>query len=573
VLAQAVADAVGLAQVAGDPGAALATALAHSPGLLVLDNCEHLVDGVATLAAELLERCPQLSILATSREPLGVDGEKTVPLDPLPGDAAVELLLDRITAIRPGWTPTAEEHRHARHVCAALDGLPLALELAAARARVLGLGEIAERLDDRFAVLGEVPRGSLTPHATLQAAIAWSIDLLPETDRALLTRLWPFEGGFSLAAAETVGGTGTPVLESLSALVSRSMIIADTTMTPARYRLLETIRAFCRAADPDEKATQDAHAQWIRELATARGADMLGERSGWATRILSREWPNLRAGLAHDLTWHPAAALRTVGRLDWFWHRSGHITESRQLIRAALAAAPDASEVDRAAALASLVILTYFAGDLDEARHLTHLANATITDEATASRMRFYTAMGGLITGDPRTARDAAVEAIAAGQRLGQPWLVVGGQMILGTALVVLDEVTTGETSLLEAAGLAQRCGMPWAVGWANFALAQSYLVRGAPAGDALRLALDRFDQDEDINYVLAVLFSGAHVLMREGRPADAGRLRAAVRQHANRLGLHPERLVMLDLSRLTPELPEYDGPLPDWREMIALFA
>lgn len=572
VLAQAVADAVGLAQVAGDPQAALTTALAHSAGLLVLDNCEHLVDGVATLAAELLERCPGLSVLATSREPLGVDGEKTVPLDPLPDDAAVELLIDRITAIRPGWTPTPEEHRHARHVCVALDGLPLALELAAARARVLGLGEIAERLDDRFAVLGEVPRGSLTAHATLQAAIAWSVDLLPDADRALLTRLWPFEGGFSLAAAEAVGLTGTSVLESLSALVSRSMIIADTTMTPARYRLLETIRAFCRAADPDQKSTQDAHAQWIRELAAARGAEMLGERSGWATRMLSREWPNLRAGLAHDLTWHPVAALRTVGKLDWFWHRSGHINESRQLLRAALGAAPDASEMDRAAALASLVILTYFAGDLDEARHLSHIANETIIDEAMIGRMRFYTAMGGLITGDSETARAAAVESIAAGQRLGQPWLVVGGQMILGTALALLGDVAEGEASLLDAAELAERCGMPWAVGWANFALAQSYLVRGAPAGAALRLALDRFNQDEDINYVLAVLHGGACMLMVEGNSRDAGRLRAAVRQHAAQLGLWPERLLHFDLSRLEADLPEHQGPPPTWQEMIGLF-
>jgi predicted ATPase/DNA-binding SARP family transcriptional activator len=256
VIVHAIASAVGLVQVTGEPRQALLDALAGRAGLLVLDNCEHLVDAAAELTIELLTGCPGLRILTTSREPLGIDGEATVAVNPLPvrsGDApgpAMMLLLDRIRALRPGWNPSDEELAHARQVCAALDGLPLAIELAAARARILGLGEIAEHLHDRFALLGPVLRGSLAAHATLEAAIAWSVGLLSDADRTLLLRLWPFEGGFSLEAADAIrpaDSASTSALESLSSLVTRSVVSADTTMAPTRYRLLDTIRAYCRA--------------------------------------------------------------------------------------------------------------------------------------------------------------------------------------------------------------------------------------------------------------------------------------------------------------------------------------
>jgi predicted ATPase len=265
----AIADAVG--PVGDDPAATVTAAtvtkaLAGRRGVLVLDNCEHLVDLVAETVIELLESCPELRVLTTSREPLGVDGETVVAVQPLPllahdgaDGPAVALLLDRVRAVRPGWEPSTPELLAARQVCATLDGLPLALELAAARARVLGLAEIAERLDDRFAVLGPVPKGSLSPHASLRAALGWSVAQLPEPDRALLLRLWPFEDGFTLAAAEAVRPTGAPVIDSLSSLVTRSVVIADTTSCPTRYHLLETWRAYCRENDPTPEETMRVH--------------------------------------------------------------------------------------------------------------------------------------------------------------------------------------------------------------------------------------------------------------------------------------------------------------------------
>jgi predicted ATPase/DNA-binding SARP family transcriptional activator len=602
VLTHAVADAAGLTEIAGDPRVALIRALGSRRGLLVFDNCEHLVDGVAELAIELLEACPRLRVLATSRVPLDIDGETIVALDPLPLTAddgsdgsGVLLLLDRVRAIRPGWEPSPEARNQARQVCAALDGLPLALELAAARARVLGLGEIAERLDDRFAVLGPVPRGSLTPHTTLQAAVAWSVELLSDADRALLLRLWPFEGGFSLEAAEAVqpDTADASLLESLSSLVARSMIMADTTMSPTRYRLLETIRAFCRESDPDALATREAHARWIREFVARWAVDSASERTAWPNRVLARELPNLRAGIAYDLAHRPAVALHTVAKLDWFWSRGGHITEGRRLLAAALRAAPDAATLDRARACVALTSLAYYAGDLAEAKRFSDETYAVLgepVDDAHRTlygRALYYTALGGLLAVDVDTARDAAEQSIAVGRRLAQDWIVVGGQMALGGAYVLQGRSSDGEKTLADAAELAQRCGYLWAAGWSELGIAQSMMRRGAASGDALgalRRALAWFREDEDVSYTLAVLRAGAVALMLTDRPAEGAKLRAAVSHHAERLGLWPDSIVGVGLGAVQADLDrsldpaehaaaEAEGARLSWTEMVDLLA
>src|SRR5262249_22808885 len=156
---------------------------------------------------------------------------RILPVAPLPPESAVALVLDRITAIRPGWTPTADDLDQAHRLVTALDCLPLALELAAARTRVMGLRELAGHLDDSFAVLGLPARGSVNPHTTLDAAISWSVDLLSAADRALLLQLWPFEGGFALEAAAQMQPveSGANTLRALSSLVTRSIVMADTT--------------------------------------------------------------------------------------------------------------------------------------------------------------------------------------------------------------------------------------------------------------------------------------------------------------------------------------------------------
>lgn len=186
-VAGVVARALGLVAVQDDPTLAVIRAIGDQPALVVLDNCEHVVAAAGDLVSALTAACPRLRILATSREPLDVDGEITLDVMPLPWatdadgnhiGAAVELLVDRVRAVRPDWSPTNADMAQAQRIAAELDGLPLAIELAAARARVRGLAEIADRLADRFAVLPPVPRGSLAPQETLRTAIGWSFDLL-----------------------------------------------------------------------------------------------------------------------------------------------------------------------------------------------------------------------------------------------------------------------------------------------------------------------------------------------------------------------------------------------------------
>jgi len=190
-----------------------------------------------------------------------VDGERLLPIDPLPSRDAVALLIDRITPVRPGWHPDTIESSQLEQLAAALDGIPLALELAAARTRVLSLGGCwaCSPSGSRRSVRCREER--LTPHRTLEASVAWSVDLLSAPDRALLLRLWPFEGGFPLTALDDS-------LEALSTLVARSVVVADTTVTPARYRLLEIVRTSCRQHDPDPAASRavraDRVASWLR---------------------------------------------------------------------------------------------------------------------------------------------------------------------------------------------------------------------------------------------------------------------------------------------------------------------
>ncbi|MEV6909823.1 BTAD domain-containing putative transcriptional regulator [Amycolatopsis sp. NPDC051071] len=595
VLPQAVADAVGLVKIAGDPRRALVRALAAQSGFLVLDNCEHLIPAAAELVAELLAGCPGLRILTTSREPLDIDGEATLPLDPLHTETAVILLVDRIRAIRPEWTPSPEELRHATRVCEALDGLPLAIELAAARANVLGLEEIAEALTDRFAVLGPVPRGSLTSHATLREAIAWSIEPLSAADRTLLLRLWPFEGGFPMVAAEAIGSRDNALaFTSLSSLISRSVVTADTTTTPSRYRMLETIRAYCESADPAPVATQDGHAAWVRGFVADCVGMFSGKHAGLAVALLNREWPNLRAGISHDLSRRPAAALRTVGLLDWFWTRSGHIAEGRKLVGAALRTATGAATADRARALAAAANLAYFAGESSEGRRLGDEAFAITGRHVDEEHLilhgsaLFYQAVARLHTGELDGARAAAGKAIAIGRPARLNWLVLGARMVLGAVLVEQGHFRSGEETLAEVARSAERADIGWLAGWAEFALGKSLLRHASTpdqlddAADAVRRAITWFQAEGDVCHVLFTMNVAVEVLLRFGRPVEAATLEAAILHRADQFGLGRTSVSQAGEGPYETELAETLTPAQrlaaeakgvrlNWTEMIEL--
>jgi predicted ATPase/DNA-binding winged helix-turn-helix (wHTH) protein/class 3 adenylate cyclase len=366
---QAVAAAVGVPEMPGQELAAtLADTLRPRALLLLLDNCEHVVDACAHLAAGLLRAAPRLRVLATSREPLRAVGEAVYRVPPLaapgPGQAeppervaaypAVRLFVERARAVRPGFAVTAGNAAAVAHICGRLDGVPLALELAAARVRVLSAEQLAARLSDRLALLTGGERTAHRRHQTLRATLDWSYDLLAGAERALLRRLTVFAGGFSLAGAEAVGAdaaVGQPdgagatgdavgladVLDLLTSLVDRSLVAAEAGPVAGgegeevRYRLLETVRQYAaeRLAENGEAArVRGAHARHFLALAERALPELQGPgQARWHAR-LEAEHDNLRAALAWYVEQRDGAhALRLTGALRWFWYRRRHWEE------------------------------------------------------------------------------------------------------------------------------------------------------------------------------------------------------------------------------------------------------
>ncbi|MEV8422485.1 AfsR/SARP family transcriptional regulator [Streptomyces niveus] len=340
------AGAEGLRAV--DPGAAdpLVRLVEHCSRrrmLLLLDNCEHVVAAAARLVGELLARCPGVTVLATSREPLGVPGEVLRPVGPLPEPMALRLLADRGAAARPGFR-TEDDPAAAEEICRRLDGLPLAIELAAARLRMLTPRQIADRLDDRFRLLTGGSRTVLPRQQTLRAVVDWSWDLLDSAERAALGDLSVFAGGCDLAAAEAV--LGPDALELLGSLVDKSLVVASPAPDGAmRYRLLETVLEYA-AQRLDESggraATERRHLVYFRELIRLADPKLRGpEQLHWITRV-TVEYENLRTALRHAVAEHDEhEALCLVHSLAWYWQIRDLRAEARHWSRAAADLGPD----------------------------------------------------------------------------------------------------------------------------------------------------------------------------------------------------------------------------------------
>ncbi|WP_456156668.1 AfsR/SARP family transcriptional regulator [Streptomyces niveus] len=340
------AGAEGLRAV--DPGAAdpLVRLVEHCSRrrmLLLLDNCEHVVAAAARLVGELLARCPGVTVLATSREPLGVPGEVLRPVGPLPEPMALRLLADRGAAARPGFR-TEDDPAAAEEICRRLDGLPLAIELAAARLRMLTPRQIADRLDDRFRLLTGGSRTVLPRQQTLRAVVDWSWDLLDSAERTALGDLSVFAGGCDLAAAEAV--LGPDALELLGSLVDKSLVVASPAPDAAmRYRLLETVLEYA-AQRLDESggraAAERRHLVHFRELIRLADPKLRGpEQLHWITRV-TVEYENLRIALRHAVAEHDEhEALCLVHALAWYWQIRDLRAEARHWSRAAADLGPD----------------------------------------------------------------------------------------------------------------------------------------------------------------------------------------------------------------------------------------
>ena len=390
---QTVASALGLFEQPSRPLIqTLADFLKPRTLLLVLDNCEHLVEACAALADGLLRACPQLRIMATSREALGIAGETAwrlpslslpdprhlPPTESLTQYEAVRLFIERALAAQPTFAVTNQNAPAVAQLCHRLDGIPLAIELAAARVKALTVEQIAARLDDRFRLLTGGSRTALPRQQTLRAAIDWSYALLSEPERVLLRRLSVFAGGWTLEAAEAVcSGDGLEdfeVLDLLCQLVDKSLVLADEQDGEARYGLLETVRQYAqdRLLEAGEaEIVRERHRDWFLELVEQAEPRLEGpEQAFWFER-LETEHDNLRAALDWSQA-DPAGAeagLRLAGPLWWFWVLRGHGREGRERLTALLARAPG-STLARAKALEGLGNLVFGQGDYDEARGL-----------------------------------------------------------------------------------------------------------------------------------------------------------------------------------------------------------
>ncbi|WP_329299323.1 winged helix-turn-helix domain-containing protein [Streptomyces sp. NBC_00659] len=328
-----------------DPLTRLTEHCAKRRMLIVLDNCEHVVDAAAHLAEALLERCPGVTVLATSREPLGVPGELLRPVDPLPEPVALRLLADRGAAARPGFR-VEDDPGAAAEICRRLDGLPLAIELAAARLRMLTPRQIADRLDDRFRLLTSGSRTVLPRQQTLRAVVDWSWDLLDETERDTLGRLSVFAGGCDLAAAEAV--CGPAALDVLGSLVDKSLVVAapsgeaDLEM---RYRLLETVAEYARErldGSGAREATERAHLTYYRELARTTDPLLRGPGQRAAIDVIEREYENLRTALRHAVAERDEQeALCMVLSLAWYWQIRDQRVDARAWSMEVMGLGPD----------------------------------------------------------------------------------------------------------------------------------------------------------------------------------------------------------------------------------------
>jgi predicted ATPase/class 3 adenylate cyclase len=338
--------------------------------LLVLDNCEHVIDACAQLSEALLRACPKLGILASSREALGIAGESSYrvpslavpepgqlpPLETLARLGAVRLFVERAALARPGFALTAQNASAIAQICQRLDGIPLAIELAAARVRALSAEEINARLDDRFRLLTGGSRTALPRQQTLRALIDWSYSLLSEPERLLFKRLAVFVGGWTLAAAEKVcsdnGLDPATVLDTLSRLVDKSLVVAEEAASETRYSRLETIRQYSREkfAETDEVAVvRDRHLAYYVQFSEMAEEHVQGREAILWSRRLEAEQDNLRAAMEWGLARNPDSALRMVGALGFFWNAGGYSAEGlrwtqQALDRVAASAPPEGAD-------------------------------------------------------------------------------------------------------------------------------------------------------------------------------------------------------------------------------------
>ena len=475
-VAQAVARALGLREEHGRPLLdTLAEQLASREMLLVLDNCVHVRDGAAGLAGSLLRAVPGLTVLATSREPLGVEGEVTWRVSPLDAAAGCRLFVERAGQVLPRYAPEAAEREVIGRIVDRLDGLPLAIELAAARMRMMPPARILDALDDRFRLLtGGRPAG--VPHQqTLEASIAWSYDLLDPAEQTLAQRLSAMRT-FALEAAEEVGGGGDvdpfDVLDLLARLVDKSLVQAEPSGGDGRYRFLESVRQFLHArllASGEADAVRKRHLAHYLGLAERLAPRLaLGDGPACLAR-LEAEHHNLDGALEWALaTKGSEALLRLVTALSLFYELRGHLAHGGRWFDRALGAASDAPPALRARSLWGAAHVAFYGGDYEKAA--ARAAEARDLAEAAGDRWAFARALNTLgvmqALEDPEEARVSLARSIELGRSIDDAWAVADGWKMTTVAWYVQHDDAGARGAMEELRRLGESLGSRFFLAW-----------------------------------------------------------------------------------------------------------
>jgi predicted ATPase/class 3 adenylate cyclase len=547
---QTVATVLGLKEAPGKPiRQTLTDYLKDKRLLLLLDNCEQLLDGCAQLADTLLRQCPQVKILASSREALGMGGEQAyrVPSLSLPDPKqtqtpasvapfeAVQLFTDRALLARPDFKVTHQNAAVLASICYRLDGIPLAIELAAARVRALSVEEINSRLDQRFLLLTGGSRTALPRQQTLRSLIDWSYDLLNDPEKRLLQRLSIFAGGWTLAAAEQVcGGDGVQdpdVLDLLTSLCDKSMVLVEQNDGHYRYQLLETVRQYGRERLLESgggEAVRDRHLDYFLALAEEAEPKLTGaEQAQWLQR-LDEEHDNLRSALTWSSGEDATSGLRLAGALWWFWYARGYFGEGRGWLSGLLAAAPSAqAAAARAKALNGAGRLARQQSDYPAAQAL--LNESLAIQRKLGDRRGIATSLNnlGLMAwdqGDYPSARTLYEESLAIRRELGDRWgIAVSLNNLGGVAFDEGDYVPARalhEESLAIRRKLSDRRGIASSLGnLGNVAYAQGhYPVSRALFEESLTISREVGDR-QGIGFSLGTL---GNVAAAQGDNASA---------------------------------------------------
>jgi predicted ATPase/DNA-binding SARP family transcriptional activator len=501
LVAASAARAVGAATATSeDPGDAVVRRIDATAGLLVLDNCEHVIDAAAALAKRLRDGCPALVLLATSRRPLRVAGEVVWPVPPLPlpppgattpGDVrdvdAVRLFTERASTVRPGFAVTDDNAADVAAIVDALDGLPLAIELAAAHADVLTPRGIRSRLEDHFELLESDSRDTPARHRTLRAAIRSGVDLLDERERRFFVELGAFAGSFDLEAAAAVTATSSgQCYRSVASLVRQSLVVPT---DDDRYRLLHSLRAYAAealAAQPWREEVRRRHLDHVLALVAAADDGLRSaEQAGWLQQ-LSASLPDLRAALRWALDGGaPGRGARLAVTAHWFWMLEGMLDEAEHWLERAVPAADD--DAVRAALLHAIGRIAAPRGDLRKA-HETCLRSAELArrigDDRIASGALVTLGLVRWATGDLRGAAAAHDEAAERADACGETWHRTAALILRARTAVDADEDDADDR--IAAALAAARLGREsQQMGLAVSQVARRALLTGDPAAAA----------------------------------------------------------------------------------------